>query len=143
MSASPNPAGVLSQWAAHPEGLAEVPAGRTFDVVRVLAQPGAEALARLRDRDSHLLGPVLHCIPRDCLEFLVPVGTAEAWDLPRSRCVGLGRRLRCPMPGHRGAGRYWLLPPDGSGKLNDVAALRNALEGALLATENAEPLRIS
>lgn len=121
------PSIVLADW-SDGDRLADIPLGTLFDVVRVSHLIGYTVLHELAGR-AVSLGPVLHCQPRQCIEFLVPSGTAETWDPMRSVvCAGHGGTLRCPVPGATSRGRAWLLPPYGTGVLTDPGLLRTALE---------------
>ncbi|MET8677945.1 hypothetical protein ABZW18_10210 [Streptomyces sp. NPDC004647] len=129
-AAYPLPSGlVLAQWAGA-DGLAELPLGRPFDLVRVSHGLGRRVVADLLAGGDATLGPVLWCGPRSRFEFLVPGGTAQNWlPLPGTRCVGKGSVLRCPMahsvasPQVSGDNRTWVVPPDGSGQLTDPLVL--------------------
>ncbi|CAM5446298.1 hypothetical protein SGRIM128S_06786 [Streptomyces griseomycini] len=68
------------------------------DVVTVPARQGLEAVDILRRGAGDAVGPVLHDGGGDTLGFLVPPGTAAAWDVPGSTCTETdGRGLR-PSP---------------------------------------------
>lgn len=108
------------------DGLARIPLGSHFDVVRCLRGPGAQALTTLRGRGNET-GPVLLCTPRQAVEFLVPVGTADTWRVSGTTVAGRGRTLTCPLPGRTTRGRTWLVLPDGSGTLTDPQVLRDEL----------------
>ncbi|MCX2971119.1 hypothetical protein WDH52_19005 [Streptomyces sp. TRM70308] len=83
-----------------------------WDLVTVPAREGLEAADILRLRDD--VGPVLHDGSGATLGFLVPPGTADAWDVPGSACAptcgGGARRLRPGEPPVAGA--RWLVPPE-------------------------------
>lgn len=57
------------------------------DVVTVPARQGLEAVDILRRGATEAVGPVLHDGDCDTLGFLVPPGTADAWDVPGSACT--------------------------------------------------------
>ncbi|MFJ8647090.1 hypothetical protein ACIRNI_13320 [Streptomyces sp. NPDC093546] len=121
------PSIILSEWVDRPDGLADVPLGVRFDVVRAVDSLGMRALEGLAKAPVPL-GPVLFCQPRQTIEFLVPVGAAETWEPLRGTvCVGRGGALLCPAPGMTGRGRTWLYPPDGDGVLTDPHLLRENL----------------
>ncbi|WP_430739291.1 hypothetical protein [Streptomyces alboniger] len=121
------------------------------DLVTVPARQGLEAVDILRRGAGDTIGPVLHDGSCDTLGFLVPPGTADAWDLPGSACTqtfGRGpRRSAEPDPGPAVpeppvAGTGWLLPPDGeSGPVTDPAVLRAALGQAARTIEAADNCR--
>lgn len=89
--------------------------GTPCDLVTVPAREGLEAVDILRLRDGH--GPVLHDRDGDTLGFLVPAGTADAWDLPGSACIQTyaGRGCSGGGPVRTGpppvAGCAWLFAP--------------------------------
>lgn len=92
-----------------------------LDVVSVPSRQGLEAVDLLRLTTG--VGPVLHDRSGDSLEFLVPPGTADCWDLPGSQC-----RRTDGDPTSCGSG--WLLPPHTDMAVTDPAVLRAALGAA-------------
>ncbi|MFF1696570.1 hypothetical protein ACFVXC_23655 [Streptomyces sp. NPDC058257] len=118
------------------------------DLVTVPARQGLEAVDILRRGAGDAVGPVLHDGGCDTLGFLVPPGTADAWDLPGSACTqtfGRGTRPRTepepvrPPPPVAGTG--WLLPPDETDPVTDPAVLRAALGMAARTIEAADNCR--
>ncbi|MEG3628797.1 hypothetical protein [Streptomyces poriticola] len=108
------------------------------DVVTVPARQGLEAVDILRRGAGDAVGPVMHDDGGDTLGFLVPPGTADAWDLPGSTCTqtdGQDRRLT-PQPPVDGSG--WLLPPGEADLATDPARLRAALGEAARLIEAAD-----
>ncbi|MDT9681214.1 hypothetical protein RND61_03860 [Streptomyces sp. TRM76323] len=117
----------------------ERPAEQACDLVTVPARQGLEAVDILR-RGAPAVGPVLHDGASDTLGFLVPPGTAAAWDVPGSACTrtdGCGLRLpagpdaprdAAPEPPVPGSG--WLLPPAETDPVTDPVLLREALDEA-------------
>ncbi|WP_289733871.1 hypothetical protein [Streptomyces macrolidinus] len=98
------------------------------DLVTVPARQGLEAVDILRRGAADRVGPVLHDDDCDTLGFLVPPGTADAWDVPGSTCTrtqGRGMSLVAPEPPLKGTG--WLLPPGDADTATDPAILREAL----------------
>lgn len=93
------------------------PAGAP-DLVTVPTRQGLEAVDIIRRATHHTtpgVGPVLHDGSGDTLGFLVPPGTADAWDLPGSACTQTnGRGLRigdAELSASPAADRTgWLLP---------------------------------
>ncbi|WP_231634263.1 hypothetical protein [Streptomyces clavuligerus] len=109
-------------------------------MVTVPTRQGLEAVDILRRTTAAPMGPVLHDGPHDTLAFLVPPGTADAWDLPGSACTrtrGGGARPLTEPP-VRGCG--WLLPPgEGeAGRVTDPVVLRRALGEAARLIEAAD-----
>ncbi|GGX09228.1 hypothetical protein GCM10010297_33440 [Streptomyces malachitofuscus] len=97
------------------------------DVVTVPARQGLEAVDILRRGAGDAVGLVLHDGGGATLGFLVPPGTAAAWDVPGSTCTetdGRGLRLT-PAPPVEGSD--WLLPPGEADLATDPAVLREAL----------------
>ncbi|GGJ17417.1 hypothetical protein [Streptomyces brasiliensis] len=103
--------------------------GDACDLVTVPARQGLEAVDILRRGAGEAVGPVLHDDGHDTLGFLVPRGTAAAWDVPGSTCTctgtdGRGLRL-APDPPVEGSD--WLVPPGNADLATDPAVLRRAL----------------
>ncbi|MCX4526004.1 MULTISPECIES: hypothetical protein [unclassified Streptomyces] len=130
------------------------------DLVTVPARQGLEAVDIIRRTAGHAtaglcvgVGPVLHDGSGDTLGFLVPPGTADAWDLPGSACTQTnGRGMRfgdvevavvvdagaaSPTAGCTG----WLLPPEAVGPVTDPEVLRAALGEAARLIEAADNCR--
>ncbi|GAA0906778.1 hypothetical protein GCM10009549_12110 [Streptomyces thermoalcalitolerans] len=108
------------------------------DLVTVPARQGLEAVDILRRGAEDAVGPVLHDDEDDTLGFVVPAGTAAAWDVPGSTCTktdGRGLRLT-PEPPVEGAD--WLVPPGEAGLATDPAVLRRALGEAARIIEAAD-----
>ncbi|MCX5382277.1 hypothetical protein [Streptomyces sp. NBC_00083] len=123
--------------APRPNACAEEPC----DLVTVPARQGLEAVDIIRRGAAPAaVGPVLHDGACDTLGFLVPPGTAAAWDVPGSACTETnGRGLRMaglPVePPVTGSG--WLLPPDTT-EVTDPGLLRAALGEAARMIEAAD-----
>ncbi|MFD8060281.1 hypothetical protein ACFXA0_12310 [Streptomyces cyaneofuscatus] len=118
---------------------ASTPADQPCDLVTVPARQGLEAVDILRrGRDHEAVGPVLHNGACDTLGFIVPPGTADAWDVPGSACTRTdGRGLRLPTT-PPAAGSGWLLPPAEDAPVTDPAVLRAALDQAARLLEAAD-----
>lgn len=118
---------------------ASAPADQPCDLVTVPARQGLEAVDILRrGRDHEAVGPVLHNGACDTLGFIVPPGTADAWDVPGSACTRTdGRGLRLPTTAPA-AGSGWLLPPAEDAPVTDPAVLRAALDQAARLLEVAD-----
>ncbi|MFF7437097.1 hypothetical protein [Streptomyces sp. NPDC008122] len=131
--------------AAHRAPVAPDAAG-PWDLVTVPARQGLEAVDILRRAAAPAVGPVVHDGTCDTLGFLVPPGTAAAWDVPGSACTRTsGRGLRLPelpeLPEPAGdaprpAG--WLLPPGDTDPVTDPVVLREALGEAARLIEAAD-----
>ncbi|WP_171114010.1 hypothetical protein [Streptomyces gossypiisoli] len=117
------------------------------DLVTVPARQGLEAVDILRRGEVEAVGPVLHDDDCDTLCFVVPPGTAAAWDVPGSTCTetnGRGLPL-APEPPAGGPealpGSAWLLPPSEAELATDPAVLRRALGEAARTIEAADNCR--
>ncbi|MEU8678521.1 hypothetical protein [Streptomyces sp. NPDC048560] len=131
--------------AAHPETAPpaaraqRAPADGPCDLVTVPARQGLEAVDILRrGADQEAVGPVLHDGACHTLGFLVPPGTADAWDVPGSACTrtdGRGLRIPAELPV---SGSGWLLPPASDAPVTDPAVLRKALGQAARLIEAAD-----
>ncbi|MEU8587987.1 hypothetical protein AB0C59_13475 [Streptomyces sp. NPDC048664] len=112
------------------------------DLVTVPVRQGLEAVDILRRGAGDRVGPVLHDDGCDTLGFLVPPGTAAAWDVPGSTCTQTDARgigFAVPAPPLQGTG--WLLPPGDAGLATDPAVLRAALGEAARLIEAADNCR--
>ncbi|MFJ4981722.1 hypothetical protein ACIP6X_41565 [Streptomyces coeruleorubidus] len=115
------------------------PAG--CDVVTVPARQGLEAVDILRRGTGEAVGPVLHDDGGDTLGFLVPPGTAAAWDVPGSTCTETDGRGLPLAPEPPVAGSDWLLPPGEADLATDPAVLRHALGEAARTIKAADSCR--
>ncbi|MFE5185296.1 hypothetical protein [Streptomyces sp. NPDC056628] len=112
-----------------PAGECSEPPGTGCDVVTVPARQGLEAVDILRRGAGDGVGPVLHDDGCGTLGFVVPPGTAAAWDMPGSTCTetdGRGFSLDA-YPERPVDGSGWLLPPGEADLATDPAVLRAAL----------------
>ncbi|WP_316776390.1 hypothetical protein [Streptomyces sasae] len=111
------------------------------DLVTVPARHGLEAVDILRRGTGDAVGPVLHDDGGGTLGFVVPAGTAAAWDVPGSTCTETdGRGLRfSPEPPVEGSD--WLLPPGEADLATDPAVLRRALGEAARLIKAADSCR--
>ncbi|WP_030718137.1 hypothetical protein [Streptomyces sp. NRRL F-2580] len=116
-----------------------------LDLVTVPTRQGLEAVDIIRRAASQAggVGPVLHDGSGDTLGFLVPPGTADAWDLPGSACTQTnGRGMRFGDAASPAAGvTGWLLPPEAVGPVTDPEVLRAALGEAARLIEAADNCR--
>lgn len=115
------------------------------ELVTVPARQGLEAVDILRrgavDTTGPVpptVGPVLHDDGCDTLGFLVPPGTADAWDLPGSTCTQSDGQGAVLAPEE---GSDWLLPPGETDLATDPAVLRAALGEAARLIEAADNRR--
>ncbi|MBA0051846.1 hypothetical protein E0L36_13345 [Streptomyces sp. AJS327] len=129
VSAAGDPAACRWEWERDPLGVVLLPAGRLWDVLIAGAPLGRPALEVLIG-GSGRPGPVLGDFADARLGFFVPPGTAERWIGSGIRCAGQGSWIAVPYPGRPTGGARWLVPPDGSGTLNDPVALELALHEA-------------
>lgn len=117
------------------------------DLVTVPTRQGLEAVDIIRRGAGQAapgVGPVLHDGSGDTLGFLVPPGTADAWDLPGSACTqtnGRGMRFGDLAAAPTAGGTGWLLPPDAVGPVTDPEVLRAALGEAARLIEAADNCR--
>ncbi|MEU3779812.1 hypothetical protein [Streptomyces sp900129855] len=116
--------------------------GAACDLVTVPTRQGLEAVDILRRASAgDGVGPVLHDDGGGTLGFVVPAGTAAAWDVPGSTCTqtdGRGLRL-APEPPVKGSD--WLVPPGEADLATDPAVLRQALGEAARMIEAADSCR--
>ncbi|MFR9673789.1 hypothetical protein [Streptomyces sp. TR06-5] len=110
------------------------------DLVTVPSRQGLEAVDILRLREG--VGQVLHDAPGHTLGFLVPPGTAAAWDLPGSACTQTCRRDPRATDEPPVTGTGWLFPPEGEApRTTEPARLRAALGQAARTIEAADRCR--
>jgi len=129
VAASPDPDTCRWEWERSSTGIALLPAGRIWDVLIVPGELGrttVDVLLRLVAEP----GPVLADFGDFRVGFFVPPGTAAGWVGTGMRTAGQGTWLAVPHPGRAGRGLRWLVPPDGSGVLNDPALLELAMHEA-------------
>ncbi|MGW7264715.1 hypothetical protein [Streptomyces sp. NPDC054842] len=128
---------------SRPHAECAAPPGRDsdLDLVTVPARQGLEAVDILRRGSSESVGPVLHDDNGDTLGFLVPPGTADAWDLPGSTCTQTNGRGVSLAPEPPVEGSDWLLPPGDADLATDPAVLRAALGEAARLIEAADNCR--
>ncbi|AUY49647.1 hypothetical protein [Streptomyces sp. CB01881] len=125
--AAPDPESCREQWERTGLGLMLLPAGRRWDVLSVPGRLGRPVLDIL---DARSRGPVLTDFGGESVGFLVPVGTAARWVGTGVSTAGDGTWIVVPHPGRCSRGVRWLVPPDGSGRLNDPVLLELALHEA-------------
>ncbi|MFJ6213228.1 hypothetical protein ACIQGZ_07850 [Streptomyces sp. NPDC092296] len=131
-AAAADPSACRRAWDRNPPDAAPLRAGRLWDLLTVPGVLGRPALEVLRGR-AVPPGPVLDDPAGGTLGFLVPVGTADRWIGTGTHCAGDGAVVPVPHPRRSGGGLRWLVPPDGSGRLNDPALLELALHEAAAA----------
>lgn len=116
--------------------------GTSCEVVTVPTRQGLEAVDILRrGAAGDGVGPVLHDDGCGTLGFLVPPGTAGAWDVPGSTCTRTGGRGLSLAPEPPVEGSDWLVPPDEADLATDPAVLRRALGEAARTIEAADNCR--
>jgi hypothetical protein len=128
-SAAPDPQACRREWERDPLGVALLPAGRLWDVLILpgeLGHPTLDVLTACIDRP----GPVLADFGDARLGFFVPAGTAARWVGTGVRGAGRGTWIVVPYPGRSTGGVRWIVPPDGSGLLNDPVVLELAMHEA-------------
>ncbi|MGC5362790.1 hypothetical protein ACPXCE_14080 [Streptomyces sp. DT24] len=168
VSVALDPAACRWAWERDPAGIVLLPAGRRWDVLVLpegLGRPTLDVLTRFAGRP----GPVLGDASGARTGFFVAPGAADRWVGTGTRGVGAGTWIAVPHPGRAvapypgrtaapypgrtaaphpgrsvgpaGAGVRWLVPPDGSGALTDVARLELAMHeaAAVTATGHGDP----
>lgn len=139
------PTATARHWSAPGHGSPPARHASACDLVTVPARQGLEAVDILRrgavDATGPVppsVGPVLHDDGSDTLGFLVPPGTADAWDVPGSTCTQSDGRGADLVPEE---GAHWLLPPGEADLATDPAVLRAALGEAARLIEAADNCR--
>ncbi|CAM5673779.1 hypothetical protein SALBM311S_00480 [Streptomyces alboniger] len=128
-SAAPDPEACRWEWERSPLGIALLPAGKAWDVLILpgeLGCPTLDVVTRTLGRP----GPVLVDSDHARMGFLVPPGTAAHWLGTGIRTAGVGTWIVVPYPGRSTGTVRWLVPPDGSGTLTDLALLELAMHEA-------------
>jgi hypothetical protein len=128
-AAAPDPEATRWEWERSALGIALLPAGRFWDVLIVPGELGRLTVDVLLRLDSDP-GPVLVDFGDYRFGFFVPPGTAARWVGTGVRSAGPGTWLAVPHPSRAGRGLRWLVPPDGSGLLNDPVLLELAMHEA-------------
>jgi hypothetical protein len=109
--------------------LAEVPAGKGWDVVRMQRQHGWRTVTALKTAEVEI-GPVLHTEAH--VEVLVPLGSVAEWDQDGATVLDEGELLQVPPPAvvapHTLNARSWIVPPGTT--LTDGTALYEAFASA-------------
>ena len=109
-----------------------LPAAEWWDAIVVPQVRGLDVVEILDHQTDRAPGPILWeplaLTPR--LYFLVPVGTADAWDVPGTSALGTACFIGVPGPTTlEPPSIHWLVPPDPDDPegLVDADALRTAL----------------
>ncbi|MGW1213595.1 hypothetical protein ACWD5F_28665 [Streptomyces sp. NPDC002499] len=140
-SSDPRTPVTTAGFTSAPDGGAPPGTDSACDLVTVPTRQGLEAVDILRRGACDAMGPVLHDDGCGTLGFVVPSGTAAAWDVPGSTCTETdGRGLRLP-PEPPVEGSDWLLPPGDTDLATDPAVLRQALGEAARLIEAADNCR--
>lgn len=121
-------AAVLKAWG---EGeLAEVPAGRAWDVVRMELTRGTRTVSALHTAGA-TVGPVVRGVSH--VDVLVPAGSVKGWDQDGATILDAGELLLVPHPAvvapRTQRARSWIVPPGAAG-LTDGTALYEAYAAA-------------
>ncbi|MFF0227078.1 hypothetical protein [Streptomyces sp. NPDC004629] len=111
------------------------------DLVTVPTRQGLEAVDILRRGAGDGVGPVLHDDGGGTLGFLVPPGTAAAWDVPGSTCTETDGRGLSLNPEPPVEGSDWLVPPGEADPATDPTVLRRALGEAARLIKAADSCR--
>ncbi len=97
-----------------------------WDAIRVPRHAGLTMLHRL----SRVSPPVVVDPVERSLYFLVPIGSADHWQLSERQIVDIRHQLTLPPTRQQAPpGRYWLLLPTFSAQRAALRSLRAALEG--------------
>jgi hypothetical protein len=137
-SAAADPEACRWEWERSAIGIVLLPVGRVWDVLIVPGALGRLTVDVLLQLDPEP-GPVLADFGDFRVGFFVPPGTAARWVGTGVRTAGHGTWLAVPYPGRAGRGLRWLVPPDGTGVLNDPVMLELAMhEAAALLTGGAD-----
>ena len=126
-------ASAVASLAAWDSGaLVEVPAGHSWDVIRLPRALGWRTVAQMRKVGTPV-GPVQHT--PTAVEVLVPVGSAVAWDMPESEVLTSGATIAVPHPSmvapHTQEGHTWIVSPQDCEPLTDADLLCEAYAAAL------------
>ncbi|GAA3527993.1 hypothetical protein [Streptomyces osmaniensis] len=109
--------------------LAELPAGKGWDVVRMERSHGWRTVTALRTAGV-TVGPVLHT--EASVDALVPLGSVADWDQDGATVLAEGELLQVPPPAvvvpHTLNARSWIEPPRST--LTDGMALYEAFASA-------------
>lgn len=106
------------------------------NVLRISDVIAAEVLARLHERGI-TPGPILINIPRQCIEILVPLGSAATWRPTQHTVLPVHALMRCPAPdvtqasGRWAMGRTWTRPPGTYPAITGTSVLAEAVAEVL------------
>jgi hypothetical protein len=120
------------EWMPPEHTVSVVATAKWWDAVVVPQVRGLDALQVLDHEAGRAPGPVIWepLADQPRLYFLVPVGTADAWDVPGTKAFGTACFIGVPGPTTIGPPTvHWLVPPDPDNPraLVDAGALRDAL----------------
>ncbi|MCT9140339.1 hypothetical protein [Streptomyces violarus] len=114
--------------------LAELPAGRAWDVVHMPRAYGWRTVTQMRQNGTPV-GPVQHT--PDGVEVLVPVGSAARLQLPDVAVLSEGALVRVPHPAlvapRTQHGHTWIISPQECGPLTATDLLHEAYVATLAA----------
>jgi hypothetical protein len=128
-SVAPDPRACREQWEDNPFATVLLPAGLRWDVLLVPGRLGYSAFDLLARRVG-TPGPVLADIGGTRIGFFVPPGSTDHRPHDASRGTGFGTWIGVPRPGRAAHGTRWLVPPDGTGTLNEPAVVEEVLHRA-------------
>lgn len=134
-AAHPDPSSVRRLWLE--DARAMLPVGVRWDAIKVpasiLRQLAGDDPGQVRSllTETGAAGPTV-VDPGRSYYLLVPRGTAAAWRVHGTECLGVACYLSTPAPScTTPPGAHWLTPPDGTGVLCDPAAVRELVAAAL------------
>ncbi|WP_437075447.1 hypothetical protein [Streptomyces sp. enrichment culture] len=128
-SVAPDPRACREQWEDNPFAAVLLPAGLRWDVLLVPGRLGYSAFDLL-SRRVRTPGPVLADLGGTRTGFFVPPGSTHHRSHDAGRVAGFGTWICLPCPGHAARGTRWLVPPDGTGSLNEPAVVEAVLDAA-------------
>ncbi|MFE1956723.1 DUF6415 family natural product biosynthesis protein [Streptomyces sp. NPDC059479] len=116
-----------------------VPVGRYWDAVRVRSYIGERVIERMGANS----GAVIEDWHGQVLYWLIPLGAADAWDLPLSAVVPLSVAtfLSVPPVSYTGEEKRlrWIVPLTATRYLTDPVLLHDALTAEILAAASSTP----
>jgi hypothetical protein len=115
--------------------------GRFFDVVRVSSFNGIRAIGRLGNPAC----PLIEDSGTGAVYWLVPVGSADGWELPSVEVLGTGKKIAVPPltgpESELGRVRWLVRPPMGGSFMADPGRLHEVLVGLSRGPRFTQPVR--